>query len=420
MALCIVTTALALLAAAGGPSAGKLTLDPTAAVTARLGYYPTQFKLSLHRPASVVKVPSSQTTLRYAVIKLGNGPKSETVVAVDEPRQGDWKIYIDKNHNGDLTDDGDGSWNKKDEKSGRTLYGVMDVTLRASYGTPTHETGSSPYVIGLYRFSSLPTLLGYRESGRTGSVKFGSKTHKVLLVENDTDAIFSKPAKTQADAKTTRPVWLLVDAKDDGKFTGGMIDARGIFEFDGARYEPSISVDGSSVKVKKTNKPLVELTPKPKPPPPLLASGVVAPDFTAEKWGGGDLKLSDYKGKIVIVDFWATWCGPCQKSMPHIEKVYQAVKSQNVAVVGVCVWDEKKAYEEWVPKNQDKYTFQFAFDPAGSGANSIASKLFNVSGIPTTYIIDKDGKVAASIVGYDDNDKRVEEELKKLGVTVGE
>ncbi len=153
--------------------------------------------------------------------------------------------------------------------------------------------------------------------------------------------------------------------------------------------------------------------------PALLAAGAPAPDFNSEKWGGGTLKLSDYKGQVVILDFWATWCGPCQRSMPHIEKVYQAVKSQGVAVIALCVWDGKDEYEKWVPQNQSKYSYQFAFDPAGRGAESIAGKLFKVSGIPTTYIIDKEGKVVEAIVGFSgDDDKRIEEALKKQGIKI--
>lgn len=152
--------------------------------------------------------------------------------------------------------------------------------------------------------------------------------------------------------------------------------------------------------------------------PALLAAGTLAPDFTVEKWGGGDLKLSDYRGKVVIVDFWATWCGPCQQSMPHIEQVYKKTKDKNVVTLGVCVWDEKKAYEDWMPKNLSKYTFLFGFDPAGRGAENVAQKLYKVSGIPTTYVIDKEGKVAAAIVGFSPGDTRLEEALAKLGVDV--
>jgi peroxiredoxin len=418
----ILATALgALLIAAAAPARpdSTLTLDPKGAVTARFGYFPVQIALSTTKPPQVKKEPTYVGTPKYAIIRLGNGPNNDYVIALDEPQNGEWKIYIDKNRNGDLTDDGDGAWNKKSDRGGRVMYGVMDVTLRASYGSPHHERSSGDYTIGLYRFAGMGTLIMYRESARTGDVELDGKVHKAVLVENDGDALFDKHASSMQDAAKTKPVWLKVDVNDDGKYASGIVDVRAPFKIGDKAYEAKIAADGSRIKLTPTTKPVVDLTPKPPPPPPLLKSGAPAPDFTAKKWGGGDLKLSDYKGKVVVLDFWATWCGPCQKSMPHIETVNKAVQGQDVVVVGVCVWDAEDAYAKWVPENQSKYTFQFAFDPAGRDSKtSIASKLFQVSGIPTTYIIDKDGKVADAIVGYDDGDKRVEEALKKLGVKV--
>lgn len=392
---------------------GGLKLEPTGAVEARLGYFPVQIKVGPERPASVKKEPAYAATPKYGTIKVGNGPKSDYVIALDEPEGGTFKIYIDKNRNGDLTDDGDGAWSAKREGE-RPIYGTMSVTFRASYGNAKKETGSADCAIAFYRFvrTGENPLLCYRQSARTGEIAIEGVKHKVRLVENDADGVYNK--KPGAG----RPVWLQVDTKDDGSFASGSVDARAPFKLGDQAYEAKISDDGAKISIKKTNKPVIE--PKAPPPPkPLLKEGTVAPDFTAEKWGGGELKLSDYKGQIVILDFWATWCGPCMKSMPHVEKVYQAVKDQGVAVLGVCVWDDKKPYEAWIPANKDKYSFQFAFDPAGrDSSKSIAGSKFNVSGIPTTYIIDKEGKVAAAIVGYDDNDKRVEEALKKLGVSV--
>jgi len=130
--------------------------------------------------------------------------------------------------------------------------------------------------------------------------------------------------------------------------------------------------------------------------------------------------LSQFKGKIVILDFWSTWCGPCQQSMPHVESVYQAVKSQGVVVLGICVWDDRAAYDAWLPAHKSQYSFNFAFDRAGKDtASSIATKLYHVSGIPTTYLIDKDGNVKDSVVGFGGaGDKRIESALAKLGVNV--
>jgi thiol-disulfide isomerase/thioredoxin len=150
--------------------------------------------------------------------------------------------------------------------------------------------------------------------------------------------------------------------------------------------------------------------------PPLLAAGTAAPDFTVQKWGGGELKLSDYKGKVVVLDFWATWCGPCQMTMPHVEKVHKQAKDKGVVTLGVCVWDKQEDYAKWVPANSEKYTFQFAFDPAGRAAGNIAQGLYKVSGIPTTYVIDRDGKVIDAIVGYREDDDRLEKALAKAGV----
>lgn len=153
----------------------------------------------------------------------------------------------------------------------------------------------------------------------------------------------------------------------------------------------------------------------------VLASGTPAPDFTVGDvaGGAGTLTLSQFKGKVVILDFWSTWCGPCQMSMPHLEKVYNGVKGQNVAVVGICSWDTKDAYKKWLLGHKDTYTFTLAMDPAErNGDESVATKLYGVTGIPTTYVIGKDGKVAAAIVGFGgDGDRRIEDALRGLGVS---
>lgn len=327
--------------------------------------------------------------------------------SIDEPENAEGKIYIDKNQDGDLTNDGDGSWTVKSTK-GRAIYGVMEIALRVSYGTAAKETGSSPYLVGLYRFPGGDHLMLYRETARRGRVVIDGKGHNVMLVDNENDGLYLKKPPTDGD---DRPLWLLVDLNDNGKFV--KVDARTPFSLGSKVYEANIAPDGFSLELIRSNKSVAAPS-KQKDTQKLLVPGATAPDFVAEKWGGGDLHLSDYHGKIVILDFWASWCVPCQDAMPHVEKLVKSLQGQDVVVLGVCVWDTSRAYKEWVTKNFSQYSFQFAFDNHEK-AESVASQ-YKVSGVPTTYVIDKAGKIADAFVGYGDSDTRLEASLRKLGL----
>jgi len=134
--------------------------------------------------------------------------------------------------------------------------------------------------------------------------------------------------------------------------------------------------------------------------PPLLAQGTDAPDFTALRGDSTLVKLSAFRGQFVLVDFWSTWCGPCKRTMPHMEKLHQKLKDQGLVVLGVCVWDERVKFDGWLRQPQVATSYLKVFDPAGrANLRSIASRDYKVSGIPTFYLIDPEGKVAFTGVG---------------------
>jgi len=134
--------------------------------------------------------------------------------------------------------------------------------------------------------------------------------------------------------------------------------------------------------------------------PPLLANGTAAPDFTALRPDNTEVKLSDFRGKVVLVDFWATWCGPCKVTMPHLEKLHKKLSNQGLVVLGVCGWDERAKFDGWLAKPEVKTSYLKVFDPAArNNAASIAKKLYSVSGIPTFYLVDREGKILFSGVG---------------------
>ncbi len=164
---------------------------------------------------------------------------------------------------------------------------------------------------------------------------------------------------------------------------------------------------------------LVAFTP-PKPPA-LLKNGTPAPDFSLKVAGGSKkVNLADYKGQVVLIDFWASWCPPCKMGMPHVQRLYRAFGPKGLTVLSVNTWDDKSAMTRFLGRHP-WYTTTILFDPNGGTSGhreqSVAYKLYHVSGIPTVYLIGKDGNIAKSIVGYGpDEEAKLRAAIKTLGV----
>ncbi|MBL8730772.1 MAG: redoxin domain-containing protein [Planctomycetes bacterium] len=158
---------------------------------------------------------------------------------------------------------------------------------------------------------------------------------------------------------------------------------------------------------------------KPEAPVTMLAAGAAAPDFAMEDVDGKPITLQDFAGKVVVLDFWATWCGPCKAAMPHVEEVAKHFADQGVVVVASCTSDERANFVDWVRANRRQLPHVvFAFDPLGRDENRASRKLYGVSGIPQQFVIGKDGKIAALVTGYMAGEVLLEAALAKAGVTV--
>ena len=143
----------------------------------------------------------------------------------------------------------------------------------------------------------------------------------------------------------------------------------------------------------------------------LAAFGVgsVMPNFTLKTPDGKDISLKDFEGKYVLVDFWASWCGPCLREMPNVVKLYKECKGKNFEIFGVSLDNKKDAWEKAIKANGMKW-------PQGSdlkGWGSEPARLCNVSAIPFTVLIDPEGEVIAIDLRGEQLHAKVKEVLGK-------
>ncbi|MBU2955418.1 TlpA family protein disulfide reductase [Marinobacter sp. F3R08] len=147
---------------------------------------------------------------------------------------------------------------------------------------------------------------------------------------------------------------------------------------------------------------------------PLVAAeaiNVPAPDFTLESRSGENLRLEEHRGEVVMLNFWASWCGPCRQEMPLMDELYSQYKDLGFTILAVNV-DENRAeahrFLEKVPVN-----YPILYDPESS-----VSELYEVQAMPTTVMIDRDGNARYLHYGYqpgyeDDYEQQIRELVRE-------
>jgi thiol-disulfide isomerase/thioredoxin len=368
-----------------------LKLIPSGAMNMMGGYMPKRLELAETRPADLAKAPEMESPM-YGQMKFGG---KSYIIALDEPAGKPAKLYVDSNGNGDLTDDAPAPWSSKEYTIGGKKIlqysGSMQLPLQTP-GTPTLVT------LGAYRFDKNDparaamknVLMYYVDYGYSGDINIGGATYHAMLVNDNADGDFRG---TEPTAKTRSGTRLMVDINGDGKFDGRAetFDARKPFNIKGTTYELADLTAGGSFRVAKSNKTVDEI-----PLPPDLSKGHHVLAFKATKTDGTEVNFpSDYKGKLVFLDFWATWCGPCMGEVPGLVKAYNNVHAKGLDILGISL-DQPNALEKVKSVTADKgMTWPQVYD--GKFWEARIAQLYGIQSIPAAFLVDGDtGIVIAS------------------------
>jgi len=193
-----------------------------------------------------------------------------------------------------------------------------------------------------------------------------------------------------------------------GPMRGGRLTVRQ--KYQDVKVDTSIPEETFAFKPPQGAKLVAEFGPAAQPQSPMV--GKRAPDFSLKMLSGQPVRLSYYKGKVLLLDFWASWCVPCQIEMPDLQMVYEQAKAKGVAFLGISL--DTKAADAREFLQQERLALPSALDAKGFEGTA---KRYKITGIPSTFVIDRKGLVTAGFMGVTRPDRLVEA-LRRAGIAI--
>ncbi len=354
-----------LLAAAIGAGADGITSSFVASgATAKSGgYSPIQCKLSSDE-SGIKKKPADLSNPTFGKLVFG---KTSIAVILDEPEGKPARLFVDTNNDGDLSNDA-AKW---DARPNKMYFGEAKVDIGKGI----------PVGVNLYRFDPKDpqraalkdTILYYGDFGYELNLTLDGKPHKSFI------------AGEPGEKSTFR-----IDRNGDGKFSykRETIAVGKPFNFTGTTYTVVLKNGSFGFEKSATSLPMAPL-------PPDFTLGKKAITFAATDMEGKKVDFpSDYKGKLVMLDFWATWCGPCIAELPNVKKAYEKHHANGFEILSISFDQANMAdkVKDFAVKNGMPWRHVYE----GKFWDTTLGELYDVGGIPFVLLVDGDtGEIIA-------------------------
>ncbi|WP_395736914.1 protein kinase domain-containing protein [Prosthecobacter sp.] len=350
-------------------------------------------RLPGYRPQLTQTFPSPQVSLRnspagleqaeYGFVRLGPADRQRShAFIIDKPDSLNPRLYVDSNANGDLGDDPPASWARRILKKDD---GTEEISAFGSFQAELNFGGERPANVRIeaYRFGTgMPkrpqkALLYYSDYLRAGSILLEGKVVSALLCDDDCKGDFSAPTSS-----------LRIDLNGDGR--PKFFHVKDAFKIGASNYEiADLTPSGASFRIVPSSRSVPEFKPQ-----IVLATGMQAPPFEAATLDGSKIAVpAAFKGKILLLDFWSTWCPPCVKEAPYVVSAYQKHHAAGLEILGISLDQNRDQFTAFLKEKSIVWPQVFE----GKSWDASIARLYHVNSIPAAFLIDGDtGRILAT------------------------